>query len=108
MKTTKAMSTQKRHSGNTSRLVTVGGTMIRLNVKEAAEREGYNNANELSEATGLPYETCRKLWRGEAKRIDLGTMERLCDLLRLRPGQLFDYEYEPDKPKRKARAKKGE
>ena len=93
------------HSIRDIRFASVRGAMIKLNVRETAEREGYENPNRLSEATGLPYETCRKLWRGEARRIDLNTIERLCDVLRLRPGQLFDYEHEPDKPKRKRKAR---
>jgi DNA-binding Xre family transcriptional regulator len=88
-----------------TRFASVRGAMIKLNIKETAEREGIKNANLLSEATGLPYETCRKLWRGEARRIDLSTIERLCDVLHVRPSQLIDYEFEPDKPKRKRKAR---
>ena len=84
-----------------ARIDSVGAAMIALNIKETAQREGYDNPNSLASAAGLPYETCRKLWNGLATRIDLGTIERLCNLLRVRPGQLFDYEYEPDRPKRK-------
>jgi DNA-binding Xre family transcriptional regulator len=77
------------------------GKMIRLVVREHALREGIENPNALAEATGLPYESCRRLWQGNTTRIDLNTIERLCDTLKLRPGQLFDYEHEPDKPKKK-------
>lgn len=101
----KTVSQAKTRSAADTHIASVRGAMIKLNVRETAEREGYDNPNLLSEATGLPYETCRKLWRGEARRIDLNTIERLCDVLRLRPGQLFDYEYEPDKPKRKRKAR---
>lgn len=97
----KTVSRSKRHSAGAACVASVRGAMIKLNVKEAAEREGFKNANVLSEAAGLPYETCRKLWRGEARRIDLSTIERLCDVLRLQPGQLFTYQFEADKPKRK-------
>jgi DNA-binding Xre family transcriptional regulator len=75
--------------------------MLRLLIRETAIREGIDNPNALAVATGLPYETCRRLWREEATRIDLLTIEILCDALRVRPGQLFDYEYEPDRPKRR-------
>jgi DNA-binding Xre family transcriptional regulator len=84
-------------------LAIVRGAMIALNVADPAKREGIDNANMLAITTGLSYETCRKLWRGTAMRIDLKTIERLCDVLRCRPGQLFDYEYEPNKPRRKRR-----
>ena len=71
--------------------------MIKLVVKEIAIREGIENPNALAEVTGLPYETCRRVWNDNSKHIGLGTIERLCDVLRVRPGQLFDYEYEPHK-----------
>ncbi|PYS88752.1 MAG: hypothetical protein DMF64_19595 [Acidobacteria bacterium] len=74
--------------------------MIRLVVREIAQREGIKNSNALSQATGLPYETCRRLWQEKATMISLSTVERLCHVLRVRPSQLFDYEYEPDKAKR--------
>lgn len=73
--------------------------MIRLVVREIAQREGIENPNALSQAAGLPYETCRRLWQEKATMISLHTIERLCDALRVRPSQLFDYEYEPDKTK---------
>jgi len=96
----------KRAGTAATKFATVRGGMIKIVVKEAAEREGFDNPNALSEATGLPYETCRKLWRGSATRIDMSTIERICDALRVRPGQLFDYEYEVDKPKRKRKARR--
>jgi DNA-binding Xre family transcriptional regulator len=75
-------------------------SMIRLTVREIAQREGIDNPNALSQAAGLPYETCRRLWQEKATMISLNTIERLCDALRVRPAQLFDYEYEPGKAKR--------
>ena len=80
-------------------LIVCGG-MIKLVVKEIAQREGIENPNALSQMTGLPYETCRRIWQDKATMISLNTIERLCDVLRVRPSQLFDYEYEPGKAKR--------
>jgi DNA-binding Xre family transcriptional regulator len=97
----------KRHGAGITSLVSVASTMIALNISDPAIREGIPNANALAVTTGLPYETCRKLWRGTATRIDLKTIERLCDVLRVRPGQLFDYEYEPDKPRSKRKTARG-
>gem|GEM_PF-1203000 len=80
------------------------GGVLRILIRETALREGIENPNALAQATGLPYETCRRLWREDATRIDLLTIEVLCKTLRVRPGQLFDYEPELDLPKRKRRA----
>src|SRR6266404_3588190 len=83
-----------------TRFDTFGG-MLRILIRETAIREGIENPNALAQATGLPYETCRRLWREDATRIDLVTIEVLCNTLKVRPGQLFDYEPETDRPKRK-------
>jgi DNA-binding Xre family transcriptional regulator len=96
----------KQTSGERTNFGSVRPVMIRLVIREHALREGITNANALAVATNLPYESCRRIWQGRATRIDLGTIERLCDALHLRPGQLFDYEHEPNKPKRKARVKR--
>jgi DNA-binding Xre family transcriptional regulator len=80
--------------------------MIKLVIREIAQREGIANPNSLSLATGLPYETCRRLWQEKATMISLNTIERLCDALRVRPAQLFDYEHEPVKARRSRNSKK--
>jgi DNA-binding Xre family transcriptional regulator len=81
--------------------------VLKVLIRETAIREGIENPNALAQATGLPYETCRRLWREDATRIDLLTIEVLCNTLRVRPGQLFDYDPEPDRlRKRKARGPK--
>jgi DNA-binding Xre family transcriptional regulator len=66
--------------------------MIRLVVKEVARKEGISNPSELAEKAGLPYESCRLLWNGLSRRVDLGTIEKLCIALRVWPGQLFEFE----------------
>jgi DNA-binding Xre family transcriptional regulator len=80
------------------------GGVLKVLIRETAIREGIENPNALAQATGLPYETCRRLWREDATRIDLLTIEVLCNTLQVRPGQLFDYEPELDRPKRKRKA----
>jgi DNA-binding Xre family transcriptional regulator len=82
------------------------GGMIRLVIREVAQREGIENPNALSQAAGLPYETCRRLWQEKATMISLNTIERLCDVLKVRPAQLFDYEYEPSKTRRPRKARR--
>jgi DNA-binding Xre family transcriptional regulator len=65
--------------------------MIRFIVREAAEREGIENASQLAEITGLAYETCRTIWNDSAQRIDKKTLARLCATLQMRPSQLIDW-----------------
>jgi len=85
--------------------------MIRLLVKEVAEREGVKNALDLAKRSDLHYQTAYSLWRGESKQIGLETIEKLCRALGVRPGQLF--QLDPDigrtaisSPQRKDRGKK--
>ena len=65
--------------------------MIRFTVKEVAEKEGIENANQLAEITGLPYETCRTIWNDTAVLIHKRTLGRLCAALRVRPSQLIEW-----------------
>lgn len=68
--------------------------MIKLLVKEVAEREGIRNALDLAKRADLHYQTVYSIWRGESKQIGLETIEKLCRALGVRPGQLF--QLEPD------------
>jgi DNA-binding Xre family transcriptional regulator len=74
---------------------TLARKMIRLIVREVAEREGIKNPKELSEKTGLFYRTCYLLWNGKTRRIDLDTIEKLCTFLNVRPSQLIEFEPDP-------------
>lgn len=65
---------------------------IKLRIKEVAETKGYGNPFALSQASGINYAICYKLWHTERRRIDLGTLEKLCDALKVTPGRLFEYE----------------
>ncbi len=65
---------------------------IQLQVKEVSESKGVDNPFALSQKSGLNYAICYKLWHQNQKRIDLGTLERLCDALKVSPGRFFAYE----------------
>ncbi|MGH9762961.1 MAG: helix-turn-helix domain-containing protein [Blastocatellia bacterium] len=64
--------------------------MIRRTVREVAERAGIRNAHELVQRAGLSVTTAYQLWEGTAKRLDLTTLDRLCALFDVPPGQLFE------------------
>lgn len=69
--------------------------VLKLVIKEVAERAGFRNALDLSKRADLPYESVRRLWQGTATMVSLGTLERICQILEVRPAQLFHYEAEP-------------
>lgn len=64
--------------------------MIRLLVREIAEREGIQNPYQLADRTGLKYESCRLIWQGVSRQLSLRTIEVLCRTLMIMPGQLFE------------------
>lgn len=81
-------------------------------VDEVAQRAGINNARELAARTGLPPTSVYRIWKGNARRTDLRTLDRLCTVLQVKPCQLFDHDAEPDKlprvgPIRTRRPKRG-
>ena len=64
---------------------------IRLVVREVAEERGIDNPHALAARTGLGYAICYRLWNGDQQRIDLKTLARLCEVLKVTPGQLLEY-----------------
>jgi DNA-binding Xre family transcriptional regulator len=71
--------------------------MMKLVVKEVAEREGIASAYELSKRTGIQVTSTYKIWNGEARMVGLDTLDRLCTVLGVKPGQLFEHRAEPRK-----------
>jgi DNA-binding Xre family transcriptional regulator len=65
--------------------------MLRLKVREVAEAKGIKNALELSQKTGIGYNSIYAIWNSEPRMIGIETLNRLCETLRVRPGQLFVY-----------------
>lgn len=65
--------------------------MVRLTIREAAEVRGLKNARQLARATGLQPTSAYPLWNGTAARIDLVTLDKLCETLKVQPGYLFEF-----------------
>jgi DNA-binding Xre family transcriptional regulator len=63
--------------------------MMKLMIKEVAEAKGYRNAKDLADQLGMSYSIIYPIWKGEAKRIDLATLEKLCKALQVQPGMLI-------------------
>ena len=67
---------------------------VELTVKEVAEKEGIKSAYELSNKAAIPLASAYRLWNGTARMIGLDTIDRLCNTLHVKPGQLFKHERE--------------
>ena len=64
--------------------------MIRLRVRQLME-ERWWSVVDLAQAAGISYGTAFYLYRGKMKRIDLGTLDRLCAHFGVEPGDLLEY-----------------
>lgn len=63
--------------------------MVRWRLKEQAQPDRWT-ARKLSIATGMSYNSIWAIWSGKAKRADLETLDKLCEVLSLEPGDLFE------------------
>lgn len=66
--------------------------MITPNIKASAEKRGIENANQLTKALGVSPDLGARLWREDFQRIDLGTLDKLCRVLKCKPNDLLKYE----------------
>lgn len=65
--------------------------MIRFRVRELAEARGWNIAA-LAEQTGFAYSSALDLWHDRVQRIDKKTIEKLCMVFEVQPGDLVVWE----------------
>ena len=65
---------------------------VRLKIREIAEKRGLTNPLMLSKKSGVPYAACHAIWNDQQKQIGLETINKFCIALRVKPGQLFEYE----------------
>jgi putative transcriptional regulator len=63
---------------------------VRLRVHDIVKERGMTTS-ELAQKTGLTFNTASALARGIYDRIGLDTIARLCDGLKVQPGELFVY-----------------
>jgi len=87
-------------------VTTSGNRMVRLHVEELL-KEREMNPLELSRLAGIPVTTAYRLARPDApRRIDLGTIDRVCAALHVAPGELFVYVRDQPRAKRRRRRRR--
>jgi len=69
--------------------------MVRIKVREIAEKKGIGNPHQLSKATGLHYSVCHLYWNADPKQISAEAINKLCKALEIKPSQLFEYTPDP-------------
>lgn len=60
-------------------------------MKEVAKRAGINSAYELMQQAEIHVTTAYRLWEGTSTGLDVKTLNKLCTLFRVPPGQLLDF-----------------
>jgi DNA-binding Xre family transcriptional regulator len=63
--------------------------MMKWTVRQVAEAKGFKNARELADRINTSYSSIYPIWDGSAKRADLGTLNKLCNLLDVPIGMLL-------------------
>jgi DNA-binding Xre family transcriptional regulator len=63
--------------------------MMKWTVRQVAEAKGFKNARELADKINTSYSSIYPIWDGSAKRADLGTLNKLCNLLDVPIGMLL-------------------
>ena len=67
--------------------------MIRLRVKEVAEKQGYNMSS-LSRATDISFNTIKRLWRYPDTGVNLQTLSKIADVLNVPLSELTEEVYD--------------
>lgn len=70
--------------------------MIKKHIKEIAEKRGIKNAFGLQKALEISPTVATKLWNEDFEMIGLGTLDKLCRVLKCQPGKLLSYEEKSD------------
>jgi DNA-binding Xre family transcriptional regulator len=63
--------------------------MIVVKIRERAESKGITTAYQLQKALNVQPSVAARLFKGEFSKIDLGTLDRLCSLLKCQPDKLL-------------------
>jgi DNA-binding Xre family transcriptional regulator len=72
--------------------------VVRIKIRELAEQKGIENPFQLMKVTGLNYAQCHLYWNSEPKQIGVDALNRICMALEVTPGQIFEFETDPDWP----------
>jgi DNA-binding Xre family transcriptional regulator len=64
--------------------------MIRLTVAKILEEKGMS-VLAFSKAANINYRTALDLQRGNSRRVDLETLDKVCSALDVTPADLFEY-----------------
>jgi DNA-binding Xre family transcriptional regulator len=64
--------------------------MVKLIIRDVAERRGIKSAYQLQKVMGVAPSVAARLWKAEMRMIGLDTIDALCAALDCEPGALFE------------------
>ena len=70
--------------------------MIKVKIKEVAARMGVEKAYQLEKLTGFFPSKAANCFKGEWIRVDLETLNTLCNFLKCTPNDLLEFTPDPD------------
>jgi DNA-binding Xre family transcriptional regulator len=65
--------------------------MMRLKIKDIAQKLGIKNARQLADRSGINVTSCYQIWNGTAKMISFDVLNTLCNVLQAGPALLLEY-----------------
>jgi DNA-binding Xre family transcriptional regulator len=77
---------------------------VKIRIAELAGQHGFKNAYALQNALKCSPTMASRLWSGEFKQIGIETIEKLCELLKCSPNDLFGFAGSPVAPKPKQKS----
>jgi DNA-binding Xre family transcriptional regulator len=66
--------------------------MIDVKIREVAEKRGITTAYQLQKALNIQPSVAARLWKGKFSKIDLGTLDKLCAVLKCQTDKLLRFE----------------
>jgi putative transcriptional regulator len=76
--------------------------MIRFRLHKVAVNQDITKIKDVAEKAGLSALTVSDMWNNVSLRVDLRTMNALCNALNCTPGDLFEYTPDTAKGKKKS------
>jgi DNA-binding Xre family transcriptional regulator len=71
--------------------------MVKVAIKEMAEKRGITSSYQLMKALNIPPSQAAKWFNNDLESISLRTLDKLCQALRCKPNDLLRYEPEQGK-----------
>jgi DNA-binding Xre family transcriptional regulator len=65
--------------------------MIEVKIREVCKSKGITTAYKLQKALNVQPSVAARLYKGDFSKIDLGTLNKLCNVLKCQPNKLLHF-----------------